>query len=293
LHIGSLLIAAASYLHAKQAGGRWLVRIEDIDPPREAAGAAADILRTLEAFALHWDGPVLRQSTRGAAYVAAAERLLAEGLAFHCSCSRSEIREADASRYAGTCRAGHRLGVPTSVRVRVEPGVVRFVDGLQGTIETPLDATLGDYVVVRRDGLPAYHLAVVLDDAAQGVTCVVRGVDLLDATAAHVHLQRTLGLPSPRYLHAPVVVNSAGQKLSKQTGAAPVASLEPAQAAAMVLRLLGIAPPRGLSGAPPGELWSWALTAWDVARWQGQRALSDPRAPQPAPPNCSADPERT
>jgi glutamyl-Q tRNA(Asp) synthetase len=254
------------------------VRIEDIDPPREAPGAAADILRTLETFALHWDGPILRQSARLEVYTAAARRLLADGLAFRCSCSRSAIREADDGRYPGTCRGGHRAGEPTSIRVRVDPAVIRFVDEIQGGVEARLDSIMGDYVVVRRDGLPAYHLAVVLDDAEQGVTCVLRGVDLLESTAAHLHLQSTLGLASPRYLHAPVVVNSAGQKLSKQTGASPASALDPSAAAATILRLLGCAPPADLAGSPPAELWSWAIGAWDVSRLRGQRALANPVA---------------
>ena len=195
LHVGSLATAVASYLHARQSRGEWLVRIEDIDPPREVPGAADEILRTLEAFELEWDRTVLYQSARLEAYAAAANQLLADGRAFRCRCSRSEIRAAndgESGRYPGTCRD---LRVPrgdAAVRVRVDAGLVIFDDGLQGTIETDLLATLGDYVVVRRDGLPAYHLAVVLDDAEQGVTTIVRGIDLLDSTAAHVHLQGVL-----------------------------------------------------------------------------------------------------
>jgi glutamyl-Q tRNA(Asp) synthetase len=202
LHLGSIVTAVASFLHARQARGEWLVRIEDIDPPREVPGAAAQILRTLEALGLEWDRSVLYQSSRHAAYREAGESLLAAGRAFRCACSRSRVRaanDATAGRYPGTCRDKGLVGPDTAVRVRVaEPSLIRFIDGLQGEQSTRLDATTGDYIVLRRDGLPAYHLAVVLDDAAQGVLSIVRGADLLDSTAAHVHLQGVLGVPTPQ-----------------------------------------------------------------------------------------------
>jgi glutamyl-Q tRNA(Asp) synthetase len=272
--LGSLATAVASYLHARQARGEWLVRIEDIDPPREVPGAAAEILRTLEAFELEWDRQVLYQSTRLAAYDAVTERLLADGRAFRCRCSRSEIRaanEGESGRYPGTCRD---LRIPpgdAAVRVRVDSGRVAFDDGLQGAIETDLAATLGDYVIVRRDGLPAYHLAVVLDDAEQGVTTIVRGVDLLDSTPAHMHLQRVLGLATPQYHHLPVVVNAQGQKLSKQTGAIAV---KKTGEAARVLELLGATVPAALAGERPKVLWRWALDQWSIDVLREQRQLS-------------------
>jgi len=278
LHLGSLATAVASFVHARQARGEWLVRIEDIDPPRELPGAADAILRTLEAFELEWDRPVLFQSRRLAAYDAAAERLLASGRAFRCGCSRSEIRaanEGDSARYPGTCRD---LRIPpgdAAVRVRVDAGRVILDDGVQGTIETDLLASLGDYVIVRRDGLPAYHLAVVLDDAEQGVTTVVRGVDLLDSTAAHMHLQGVLGLALPRYYHLPVVVNERGQKLSKQTGAPAVAAPD-RTAAARVLGLLGLVVPAALEGERPGVLWQWAAERWSIDSLHGRRELARP-----------------
>jgi glutamyl-Q tRNA(Asp) synthetase len=268
--------AVASYLHARQARGEWLVRIEDIDPPREVPGAADAILRTLEAFELEWDRSVLYQSTRLAAYDEAAARLLAAGRAFRCRCSRSEIRaanEGESGRYPGTCRD---LRIPpgdAAVRVRVDPGVLTFDDDLQGAIETDLAASLGDYVVMRRDGLPAYHLAVVLDDAEQGVTTIVRGVDLLESTPAHVHLQGVLGLPTPRYYHLPVVVNEQGQKLAKQSGATAVDARDPA-APALALELLGVRVPKALAGERPGVLWRWALERWRIDSLRGQRDLA-------------------
>ena len=275
LHLGSLATAAASFLHARQARGEWLVRIEDIDPPREVPGAADDILRTLEAFDLEWDGAVLYQSRRLAAYAAAAQRLFASGQAFRCVCSRSDIRAAndgESGRYPGTCRDRHVEAGDAAIRVRVESASVVFDDALQGTIVSDLAASVGDYVVMRRDGLPAYHLAVVLDDAAQGVTTVVRGVDLLDSTAAHVHLQGVLGLRTPKYFHLPIVVNERNQKLSKQTGAAPVDARDP-RSATKVLELLGVEVPRALAGERPRALWRWALDRWSIDSLRGKREL--------------------
>jgi glutamyl-Q tRNA(Asp) synthetase len=282
LHIGSLATAVASFLHARQSAGSWLVRIEDIDPPREVRGAADEILRTLEAYELFWDGAAIFQSARRAAYDAACSRLLSSGLAFRCSCTRSALRsDADgpAGPYPGTCRARTTHDQATAVRVRVaDRGVVRFDDGLQGLIATELAAVTGDYVIWRRDALPAYHLAVVIDDADEGITTVVRGVDLLDSTAVHLHLQTTLGLPSPAYFHVPVVANQEGQKLSKQTGAAPIGRSDPGAIAATVLDLLGARVPAELRGAAPGDLWRWAVTNWRIEGLRGRRKLALPPA---------------
>jgi glutamyl-Q tRNA(Asp) synthetase len=262
-------------LDARRARGQWLVRIEDIDPPREVPGAADAILRTLEAFELEWDGPVVLQSTRLATYRDVAQSLLQAGLAFHCRCSRSEIRagnDGQPGRYPGTCRERQLPAGDAAVRVRVEPGTIKVVDELQGSSETDLAATTGDYVIVRRDELPAYHLAVVVDDAAQRVTNVVRGVDLLDSTPVHCHLQRVLELPRPRYCHLPVVVNSHGQKLSKQTGASAVTARDLGIAAGL-LRLLGLDVPPDLARERPRTLWRWATERWDPTRLKGVRAI--------------------
>jgi glutamyl-Q tRNA(Asp) synthetase len=275
LHVGSLLTAVASFLHARQSGGEWLVRIEDIDPPREVPGATDQILRTLEAFDLEWDHAVLHQSSRLDAYRETAEQLLAAGRAFRCRCTRSEIRSAHdgpPARYPGTCRNRHLPQGDVAIRVLVDPGTIGVEDRLQGALANDLSATTGDYVIVRRDGLPAYHLAVVLDDAAQGITTIVRGVDLLESTATHVHLQGLLGLPTPQYYHLPVVVNGLGQKLSKQTGAAAVSGPETGMAAG-ILGLLGLAVPLELERERPAVLWQWALNEWDIARLRGSRAI--------------------
>jgi glutamyl-Q tRNA(Asp) synthetase len=275
LHLGSLATAVASFLHARQAGGEWLVRIEDVDPPRELSGAAADILRTLEAFGLHWDREVVYQSTRFDAYRGAVRDLLKRDAAFLCSCSRRDIqgKSGGARRYPGTCRLRTHHSGATAVRVRVDPGVVRFIDGLQRQVEANLADTEGDYLIFRRDGLPAYHLAVVLDDSYQGVDTVVRGADLLTATAVHLHLQERLGFQPPRYFHLPVIVDGEGRKLSKQTGAAPVGTRYSATTAARVLAYLGLDPPRVLAGAGASELWTWAIEHWRIAELIGRRSI--------------------
>jgi glutamyl-Q tRNA(Asp) synthetase len=267
----------ASYLHARQSRGEWLVRIEDIDPPREVPGAAERILRVLEAFDLEWDRDVLYQSPRLRQYDEAARGLLAAGLAFYCRCTRSEIRagpEGPPGRYPGTCRTRSLPPGDAAIRARIDAGVIAVSDGLQGTSEADVAAATGDYVIIRRDGLPAYHLAVVLDDAAQGVTTVVRGVDLLESTATQIHLQRALGLATPRYYHLPVIVNEQRQKLSKQTGAAPVDATQ-AGTAAKVLGLLGLPVPPALINERPRALWQWALEHWNLERLRGRREIPE------------------
>lgn len=231
LHFGSLVAALASWLDARAAGGRWLVRIEDLDAPRVVAGAADDILRTLDALGLEWDGPVVHQSERTALYRSALAHL--EGETYWCGCSRREIADsslglaADGARiYPGTCRDGLPAGkARRALRVRAA-GVVEFEDRVQGRVRQDLGREAGDFVLLRADGQFAYQLAVVVDDADQAVTDVVRGCDLLDSTARQVHLQRLLGCITPRYLHVPAAVNAAGEKLSKQSGAPPARDRE-------------------------------------------------------------------
>jgi glutamyl-Q tRNA(Asp) synthetase len=280
LHLGSLLTAAASYLDARQHSGEWLVRIEDIDPPREVPGAADAILRALERFDLEWDRDVLYQSRRVPVYRDVADRLCRNGLAYACSCTRSMLRGAGpgkshASRYPGTCRRKTRHRRATALRIRAPSEPVGFDDRLQGPQNHDIGTASGDYVIFRRDGLPAYHLAAVVDDAHQRITHIVRGADLLTSTAPHIHLQRTLSLPSPSYCHLPVIVNAAGRKLSKQTGAAAIALDRPGLAALEVLRHLGLTPPPELLGAPPRELWDWARPRWNADLLAGVRTLED------------------
>ena len=284
LHFGSLLAAAGSWLDARAAGGRWLLRIEDIDPPRESPGAADEILRTLEAFALHWDGPVLYQSRRRDAFDAALTALVEAGWVYPCGCSRKDVAAANAAlgrpgahTYPGTCRSPGRAPRRSRVlRVRTTPEVLGMHDRLQGDFHQQLEREVGDFVVRRREGYIAYQLAVVVDDAAQGVTDVVRGVDLLDSTPRQLWLQQLLGLPAPRYMHLPVIALPGGEKLSKQTGAE---ALDPRRAGALawrVLQCLAQAPPAELEGAPPGELWTWAAAHWRPQHLAGSRSIPLP-----------------
>jgi glutamyl-Q tRNA(Asp) synthetase len=237
LHFGSLLAAFGSWLLARHAGGQWWVRVEDLDPPREVRGAAEAQLKTLAAFGLESDGPVLWQSQRHAAYQQALDELLASGAAFACHCSRSDL--AATGGVHRQCVARRERPDP-AIRLRAPEGtVVTFIDGLQGGVQQDVAAEVGDFVLRRADGCWAYQLAVVVDDAAQGITDVVRGADLLDSTARQILLQRMLGLPTPRYLHLPLIVDTHGQKLSKSMAALPVDAKDPLPAIKLAWRALG------------------------------------------------------
>ena len=264
LHLGSLVAALASYLDARAAGGAWLLRMEDLDPPREPAGAADTILRQLDELGLHWDGPVLYQSSRLEAYAAILEQLRQAGFCFACDCSRTRIR-AMGSVYDGHCR---ELGLPpggdSAMRLRTRPGVFGIDDRIQGRFEQELESAVGDFVVRRRDGLFAYQLAVVADDAMQRINQVVRGVDLLDSTPRQLYLQALLGYPEPRYAHFPVLLNARGQKMSKQHFAAPVDTSAPESLLRLALEFLRHSPPAELAG--PGEVLDWAVGNWDILR---------------------------
>jgi glutamyl-Q tRNA(Asp) synthetase len=273
LHFGSLVAAVGSFLDARAQGGEWLLRMEDIDTPRNVAGAAADILKTLEAFGFEWDGPVLFQSTRLDAYAAALERLKRAGLAYGCACSRKEI--ADSARHAavdgglaypGTCRAG--LPPERSVRawrLRVTDEEIAFADRLQGRVAQHLEHDVGDFVLLRADGLFAYQLAATVDDDFQGISSVVRGADLLASTPRQIWLQHCLGFATPEYAHLPVAANAAGEKLSKQTRAAPLRTDWAAAELVGALRFLGQPAPGGLENASVGEVWAWAKANWNFA----------------------------
>lgn len=245
LHAGSLVAALAGWLDARAHDGVWLIRIEDLDPPREVPDAARDILDTLAAFGMTSDEPVMFQSTRTDAYAAALAQLQERDLVFACSCSRRDVLEASGSgmRYPGTCRqAPLRSGGPTAWRVRVTNAPIAFEDRAVGTVAQTLESEIGDFVVQRANGLWAYQLAVVIDDAAQGITDIVRGTDLLDNTPRQLWLQHQLKLSVPRYLHVPVLVNEAGEKLSKQTGATALNRSSPLRELERVWEHLGFAP---------------------------------------------------
>ena len=240
LHAGSMLAALGSWLLARQAGGEWLLRIEDIDPPREVAGAAHEQLRTLAAFGLHHDGEIARQSRRGHLYRDALDRLLVRGQAFECHCSRSEL--AASGGIHRQCVATAPRADP-AIRLRVADGCeIAFEDAVHGRIVQRVDRDVGDFVLLRADGLWAYQLAVVVDDAEQGITDVVRGADLLDSTPRQILLQRALGLPTPRHAHLPLLLGDDGRKLSKSDAALPVDTADPLATLRALWHCLGQAP---------------------------------------------------
>ena len=259
LHFGSLVSAVGSYLEAKSAGGLWLLRIEDIDPPREVTGSAGRIINDLHRLGLNPDGPVLYQSSRIAAYQDAVDKLLEKGLAYPCACSRKDLPES--GRYAGTCRNGIPPGkVPRSIRFCIDAGVCTFSDRLQGIVSDSPAGSTGDFIIRRADGLFAYQLAVVVDDHFQGVTQVVRGADLLDSTTRQICLQKSLGYVTPDYMHLPIVISADGKKLSKRALTDPVNRQEPVVAVEHALQFLGQNSPSGLS---LNDLWKWALEHWN------------------------------
>ena len=282
LHFGTLVAAVGSYLEARTRGGAWLVRIEDPDPPRVVPGAAEEMLRALQAFGMSWDGTVVRQSARLPAYHNALHQLRSKGLVYACACSRREIADSAISGiegfvYAGTCREGLLQGRRARVqRVVTRGAVIAFDDALQGRIEHDLEKDIGDFVLYRSDRVYAYQLAVVIDDAEQGITDIVRGADLLDSTSRQIHLQRLLGLATPRYAHLPVVVGETGEKLSKQTLAAPVDPGRPVAVLSAALAFLGQQPPDRLARGTLPEFWQWAMSNWNLERVPRVRAAPAP-----------------
>lgn len=280
LHFGSLVAALGSWLDARAHGGEWLVRIEDIDPPREVAGASETILRSLEAHHLDWDGSVLYQHTRSEAYRAALNTLHRDGLIYPCTCTRKQIADRQHARglpsnlYPGTCRTRRQIPHEAhALRINTTSSVITFEDRIQGKQQQDVEHENGDFVVRRADGLFAYQLAVVVDDGEQGITDIVRGSDLLDNTPRQILLQKMLQLPTPRYAHLPVVVNAAGQKLSKQTFAPPLDDRRPLPALCEALRFLGLSLPAELRDVEIDELLAWAVTQWDIRNVPKQVAI--------------------
>lgn len=280
LHFGSLVAALGSHLEARAHGGAWLVRMEDLDPPRVVPGAADDILRTLEAYGFEWDGQVLYQSRRAPAYRAALQELLRLDRVFACSCSRKQLaaharRGVDGPVYPGTCRnrpAGHR---PAALRMRVAEQRIVFQDAWQGRVGCELARECGDFVLRRADGVYSYHLAVVVDDAFQGITHVVRGADLLTSTPRQILLHNALLLPIPAYMHLPVALDERGDKLSKQTLAAPIDPRDPLPGLCAALAFLGAAADPSVGGVR--EFWAMAREAWVNV---GRTPLRARRAPE-------------
>ncbi len=285
LHFGSLVAAVGSYLDARANGSTWLLRIDDLDRQRTVPGAADAILRALETLGMHWDEAVLYQSTRDEAYQAALDRLKKHGLVYPCACSRREIADSavagiDGPVYPGTCRKGLLPGRSARAeRVLTGGDPVGFEDAVQGRIAHNIERQIGDFVLKRADGQHAYQLAVVVDDAEQGITDVVRGADLLDSTPRQIYLQRLLDYPEPRYAHLPVAVNVVGEKLSKQTLARAIDPAVPVPLLNAALEFLGQS---AIADCAPGDtaaFWPRAITGWRIARVPRRRALPAPENP--------------
>ena len=273
LHFGSLAAAVASYCDARKHHGKWLLRMEDLDKPREVKGAADMILRQLEAFGFEWDGPILYQSQRDSFYNEALTALKQKQLIYPCTCTRKEIADSSTNIgvegviYPGTClRQPIKQNAPVAWRIKTETSRISFKDVIQGEISQNLKSDIGDFILKRADGLFAYQLAVVVDDAAQGVTHIVRGADLLDSTPRQIYLQHALGYPQPQYAHIPVAANAAGEKLSKQTLAKPITEQHAIDLIVDALEFLGQQPESQLRLADLKDVWHWAICHWNIGK---------------------------
>ena len=264
LHFGSLVAALASYLDARSVGGRWLVRMEDLDPPREEPGAQTAILKALEAYGFEWDGEMVRQSDRHAAYSEVLDSLFNHGLAYACTCSRKQL-EAYGGIYPGLCRNAGHDSADAAIRLRVPELSYHFIDRVQGEYRQHLGREVGDFVIRRRDGLYAYQLAVVLDDAWQGITDIVRGADLLDSTPRQLYLQELLGLRQPRYLHLPLITQPDGNKLGKSYRSPPLPEDQATPLLLRALRALGQQPDSALHDATAQDVLNWGIAHWDAS----------------------------
>lgn len=276
LHFGSLLAAIASFLEARSHGGQWLLRVEDIDPPREQPGATDEILAALEHYGFEWDGPISYQSASRDAHDNAIQALVDAGKAYPCGCSRRDLAAASRGTlgiiYPGTCRAGSNA-TDFALRVRTDDVAISFDDRLQGPQSQQLESDSGDFVILRRDGLIAYQLAVVVDDHLQGITDVVRGIDLMGSTPRQIWLQQLLGYAIPEYCHIPVAINNQGQKLSKSHGAKGVNRNRVKVNLVTALQMLGQSPPPELLSAQLAEIWRWALHHWRIDVLAGQTEI--------------------
>ncbi len=277
LHFGSLVAAVASYCDAKSHGGKWLVRMEDLDKPREVKGAAEDILRALEAFSFEWDDDVVYQSQHDAYYAEALNTLQKQNIIYACTCTRKEIADStnaqgiDGLIYPRTCfskiglnKAGLQASIHPASRAVALDKNISFLDAIQGEITQNLARDVGDFIVKRADGLFAYQLAVVVDDALQGISHIVRGADLLVSTPRQIYLQQCLGFSTPSYAHIPIALNSAGEKLSKQTLAQPLSIGLPEHQLFDALNFLGQNPLAELKNATLAEMWRWGIANWSL-----------------------------
>ncbi|MDH5483835.1 MAG: tRNA glutamyl-Q(34) synthetase GluQRS [Gammaproteobacteria bacterium] len=281
LHFGSLIAAVASYLDARCHQGTWLVRMEDVDEGRNQAGAADDILFTLEHYGFEWDEAVIYQTQRKQAYAQAVNHLFEKGLAYRCTCSRRElVAQARTGSfgpiYPGTCRDKHHpVSARHAIRIHTTDTPVEFTDRLMGHQQQNLQRELGDFIIRRRDGFFAYQLAVVVDDEAQQVNQVVRGHDLLDSTARQIYLQRCLGYAESQYLHLPIALNPDGEKLSKQTHAPPISKKSAAPNLYRALKFLGQQPPADLQRDSLGYIWQWSAENWDSNKIPAQSSIDE------------------
>ena len=279
--MGSLVAALGSYLNIRSQGGEWLVRMEDIDPPREEPGAADSILKSLEAHGLHWHGDIMYQGQRSDAYETALEQLYQHGLTYRCSCSRKQIEMTGGTGefgpvYPGSCRDKSVNTDDSAIRIRTNSQAVITTDKVQGDYQQILDRDIGDFVVKRRDKLYAYHLAVVVDDAEQGITEIIRGVDLLDSTPRQQYLQHCLGLTTPVYAHLPVVLNQHGQKLSKQNQAPALDDRQAPTNIYNALLFLQQSPPFELAKETVDTQLHWALAHWQLDEVSQNQKKSGP-----------------
>ncbi len=270
LHFGSLVAAVGSYLDAKYHHGKWLIRIEDVDSQREVPGAASEILYLLERLGMEWDEEVIYQSQRSGAYLEALNILNKQGLIYPCTCSRKEIADSSIIGLNGRVYPGICLKNPASIknvhalRIQTNNDPIQFEDILNGTYSQRLKSDVGDFVLRRADGIYAYQLAVVVDDAAQNITHVVRGADLLDSTPRQIFLQQLLGYPIPQYMHLPVVTNARGEKLSKQTNAASINISNALLQLVDAVHFLGQQPPPEILEGDISSFWQWAQQNWCV-----------------------------
>ncbi len=277
LHFGSLIAAVGSYLQAKSQLGKWLVRIEDIDPPREQPGAANAILRTLERYHLFWDDEVVYQSQRTARYEEILSELFKQQQVYYCHCTRAQIQAAG-SFYPGTCRDHHVPANHAAIRLKVDSGCSHFNDQILGHIQVDHDLSQEDFILKRRDGLFAYNLAVVIDDHDSGITEIVRGADLLEPTVRQITLFETLGWSAPQWMHLPLAIQSNGLKLSKQNHAPAIDDLPVMETLVQVLQFLGQALPQDVVDMTPTELLQYAIQHWDIHLIPKQSQHSQPFA---------------
>ncbi|MEK7792059.1 MAG: tRNA glutamyl-Q(34) synthetase GluQRS [Pseudomonadota bacterium] len=269
LHFGSLVAAVGSYLDARFHHGKWLVRIEDLDSYRQMLGADSKILKTLEKLGMEWDEEIIYQSQRHEIYQAALDLFDRQGLIYHCTCSRKEIADSSiigisGPIYPGTCRNQISAKKQGTLRIRTHNHPIEFHDILKGGMSQRLSSDIGDFVLRRADGIFSYQLAVVVDDAAQHITHIVRGADLLDSTPRQVYLQHVLNYTTPRFMHLPVVTNAMGEKLSKQTYASPIDSSNAVSQLVAALQFLGQEPPGELLRSDISLFWQWAITHWRI-----------------------------